>query len=131
MMISATSPMFTTIQARIFLKEKISSSDIINILLVFAGIIFIVKPPFIFGQSEMYTQDPEAVYAIIAICLGSMFLQSSVYTILRMLKGEKNPCTKNKLIFKSKQTFVIVVKTNLGQLKTKRVSQISFHIYEN
>ena len=51
--------MFTTIQARIFLKEKISSSDIINILLVFAGIIFIVKPPFIFGQSEMYTQDPD------------------------------------------------------------------------
>ena len=80
--------MFTTIQARIFLKEKISSSDIINLLLVFAGIIFIVKPPFIFGQSEMYTEDPEAVYATIAICLGSMFLQSSVYTILRMLKGE-------------------------------------------
>ena len=98
MMISATSPMFTTIQARIFLKEKISSSDIINILLVFAGIIFIVKPPFIFGQSEMYTEDPEAVYAIIAICLGSMFLQSSVYTILRMIKGEKKICTKISIL---------------------------------
>ena len=46
----------------------------------------------------MYTQDPEAVYAIIAICLGSMFLQSSVYTILRMIKGEKN-CTKYHLTF--------------------------------
>lgn len=79
--------MFTTIQARFFLKEKITSADTINLILVFAGIIFIVKPPFIFGQSEMYQEDPEALYAIIALVLGSIFLKATVYTLLRMLKG--------------------------------------------
>ena len=87
MMISATSPMFTTIQARFFLKEKIATADTINLILVFAGIIFIVKPPFIFGQSEIYQEDPEALYAIVALVLGSISLQATVYTILRMLKG--------------------------------------------
>ena len=55
MMISATSPMFTTIQARIFLKEKIAAADIINLILVFAGIIFIVKPPFSYVSSHVPT----------------------------------------------------------------------------
>ena len=34
-------------------------------------------------------------------------------------------------ILKSEQTFLIVVKTILGQLKTKRASPISFHICKN
>ena len=87
MMISATSPMFTTIQARFFLKEKIATADTINLILVFVGIIFIVKPPFIFGYSKMYDEDPEALTAIIVLVLGSIFLQATVYTILRLLKG--------------------------------------------
>ena len=87
MMISATSPMFTTIQARFFLKEKIAAADIINLILVFAGIIFIVKPPFIFGQSEIYQEDPEALYAIIALLFGNVFLWAPTFIILRKLKG--------------------------------------------
>ena len=87
MMISATAPTFTTIYARIFLKESIVPADLANLVLVFSGIIFIVKPPFIFGYSKMYDQDPEALTAIIVLVLGSIFLQATVYTILRLLKG--------------------------------------------
>ena len=59
-MISATSPMFTVFFARWFLKEPILKTDLINIGLVFGGIILIVKPPFIFGWTDMYTSDPHA-----------------------------------------------------------------------
>ena len=62
--------------------------DIINVILVFIGIILIVKPPFVFGTvDEIYTSDPEAWMAIIALILGSIFLQPTVYVILRVLKG--------------------------------------------
>ena len=61
MMISATAPMFTTIYARIFLKEAIAVADILNLVLVFVGIVFIVKPPFLFGHSQIYQEDPEAL----------------------------------------------------------------------
>ena len=87
-MISATSPMFTVLFARIFIKEPVLPIDIINILVVLAGIVLIVKPDFIFGNSEMYLQDPEAVYAVVILILSSMFLQANVYVTLRMLKGD-------------------------------------------
>jgi len=86
MMIIASSPMFTTIYARFFLKEPIVPSDILNLFLVFAGIIFIVKPPFIFGYSKMYNEDPEALYAIIALLFGNVFLWAPTFIILRKLK---------------------------------------------
>ena len=85
-MIMATSPIFTTIFGRIFLKEVIVIADIINLVLVFAGIVFIVKPPFIFGYSSLYIEDPEAIYAVIAMLGISMLGMPPVYIFLRMLK---------------------------------------------
>ena len=84
MMISATAPMFTTFYARFFLKENTVPGDIVNLGLVFVGILFIVKPPFIFGYTAMYFEDPEAIYAIIALITSSVFLQANVYIILRI-----------------------------------------------
>ena len=87
-MISASSPMFTVFFARIFIKETIKVVDIVNVFLVFAGIVLIVKPPFLFGNGvQMYNDDPEAIYAVIAMVLSSIFLQANVYVTLRMLKG--------------------------------------------
>ena len=48
----------------------------------------VTKPPFLFGDSvQMYNDDPEAIYAVIAMVLASVFLQANVYVTLRMLKG--------------------------------------------
>jgi drug/metabolite transporter (DMT)-like permease len=79
--------MFTVFFARLFIGEAIQIVDIINVFLVFSGLTMIVKPAVIFGSSEMYTNDPEAIYAVIALILGSVFLQANVYVLLRMLKG--------------------------------------------
>jgi hypothetical protein len=40
--------------ARLFLKEPIIVLDLLNIALVLIGIVLIVKPPFIFGELEVY-----------------------------------------------------------------------------
>ena len=42
------------ISARIFLKEPIIVLDLLNISMVLIGIVLIVKPPFIFGDLEVY-----------------------------------------------------------------------------
>ena len=101
MMISATAPMFTALYARIFLKEKIAIADILNLIFVFVGIVFIVKPPFIFGDSDTFFQDPEAIYAMIALIIGSAILQAGVFTILRVLKGKNfiKQCNFNFLTY--------------------------------
>lgn len=61
--------------------------DIINVVLVFIGIILIVKPPFLFGDSMLSSTDPDALNAAIILVLASLFLQSNVYVTLRSLKG--------------------------------------------
>ena len=86
-MISASAPLFTVFFARLFIGESVVFVDIINIAMVFGGIVLIVKPEFMFGVSSMYTDDPEAIYAVVAMILGSVFLQANVYVVLRMLKG--------------------------------------------
>ena len=87
-MITATSPLFTVFFGHLFIKEAILPIDIFNVVLVFIGMMCIVKPPFLFGSvDELYSNDPEAIYAVIVLTLGSIFLQPIVYVILRILKG--------------------------------------------
>ena len=87
-MISASAPMYTVFFARIFIKEPIVVADIVNIVFVFIGVFFIVKPPFVFGSSEIYSQDPQAIYAVIAVVLGAIFFQANCFVTSRMLKGK-------------------------------------------
>ena len=109
-MISATSPMFTVFFARLFIKEPIFKVDLLNFVLVFAGksvflyltatptmiffifvgIIMICKPPFIFGWTDLYTTDPQAKWAVLALILSSIFIQSNIFVIMRRLKGKRS-----------------------------------------
>jgi len=86
-MISAGSPIWCVIFARIFLKEKLYLFDIVNVFITLLGILFILQPPFIFGYGSMASLGSDYYIAGLVVCLGSMFLQSNVYILLRMLKG--------------------------------------------
>lgn len=115
-MIAAAAPVFTVFFARLFLKvsniaiaklpyplpgrvlhypschqEKCHLLDGVNLLLTFAGIVLIIKPPFIFGTSEQYDKDPEYAYAAVAVLAGAL-LQANVYIMLRLLKGNTARC---------------------------------------
>ena len=48
---------------------------------------FIIRPPFIFGYGSLASLGSDYYIAGLVVCLGSMFLQSNVYILLRMLKG--------------------------------------------
>ena len=85
-MISAGSPIWVVIFARVFLKERLLVFDIINIFITLLGIVFIIKPPFIFGYDPSFVLDNEYYIAGVVVFLGSVILQSNVYIILRMLK---------------------------------------------
>ena len=87
MMIAATAPLFTIFYARVFLKESVSVLDLMNLALVFVGVVFIVKPPFLFGSSEDYVEDSTTLYAMIGLLVGSLLLMAPIYVILRSLKG--------------------------------------------
>ena len=86
-LITATSPIFTVFYARIFVKEPILAIDLLNVIFIICGMTLIVKPPFIFGQNDIFNYDSNATYALIALILGSIFLQPNVYVCLRLLKG--------------------------------------------
>ncbi len=85
-MLSAGAPALTAIFAWFILKEKISALDVVNVFLVVAGMVLILKPPFIFGQSDAYSKDPEYVVAAIAVSVQTVLL-ANVIILLRLLKG--------------------------------------------
>jgi len=86
-MISSASPIWTAIFGRIFLKEPLKCFDIFNVFTTLLGILFIIRPPFIFGYDPQFKFDtPYYIAAVIVFC-GSVGLQSNVYIILRKLKG--------------------------------------------
>ena len=87
-MISATAPIFTVFYAKIFINESIVMADLINVVIVFIGIIMIVKPPFLFGSTAMYNEDPEAIYAVVLMICNSILNQANIYVLLRILKGK-------------------------------------------
>ena len=55
----------------------------------------IVQPPFLFGHNEAFNYDTNAIYALVAIILGSVFIQPNVYVVLRLLKGTLLRCKRN------------------------------------
>lgn len=86
-MISASSPIWVVISARIFLKEPLKVFDIINVFITLLGILFIIRPPFIFGYDPQFEFDNQYYIAGVIVFSGSVLLQSTVYIILRMLKS--------------------------------------------
>ena len=88
-MISATAPISAVFFGRIFIKEPIAKADILNMVTVIIGVTMIVKPPFLFGLTSMYNDDPEAIYAVILMICNSILVQANIYVLMRMLTGTK------------------------------------------
>jgi len=86
-MISAASPIWVVIFARLFLKEPLLVFDVCNIIVTLLGILFIIRPPFIFGYDPSFSVDGQYYLAGGIVFAGSVILQSNVYILLRMLKN--------------------------------------------
>lgn len=124
-MISSAAPIFTVFFAKVFIKEKIVKADIVNVLLFFMGINLIIKPPFLFGASGLYNDDPEAIYAVILVTLGSIFLQANVYVLLRMLKG-----SFHGLIQQKKHSFLTILASRKLQFKAESIQRYWSHYFD-
>uniref|UniRef100_T1J654 1-acyl-sn-glycerol-3-phosphate acyltransferase n=1 Tax=Strigamia maritima TaxID=126957 RepID=T1J654_STRMM len=82
-----SAPVFVAIFARIFLNEQCTMFNIIMIVLTILGVLFITKPPFLFGDSVYdrgYTS--ETVRGAFVALIGTIF-NANVYILLRHLKG--------------------------------------------
>ena len=80
-MLGKLSPIFVTIMACIFLKEKIESKQILSIIITFLGALLVIKPEF---SLEML---PSLAGILSAAASGV------AYTLLRYLKDKESPDT--------------------------------------
>ena len=87
-MIGSTAMFFVCISAWLFLKEPIDKLNMINIMIIIGGIVFIVQPPFIFkNEYLLYSEDKYALYAAIAAIGHAILIEPNTMVILRSLKG--------------------------------------------
>ena len=75
-MLNKLSPVFVTICACIFLKEKVDNKQIIGIILMLMAVVFVIKPSF----------SPEVIPSLVG--LFSAILAGFSYTIIRYLHGK-------------------------------------------
>ena len=87
-MICASTSLFVNVHARIFLKEPIQLVNVFNILMVLIGLVLIIKPPFLFGENDLYRQDPLALVCAIALTLAATVVNPLAPVVCRALKGE-------------------------------------------
>ena len=79
--INKTSPVFVTLFAWWFLKEKLPRIQIPALIFAFIGVLLVIKPQF----------SAEALPALAGLA-GAMFA-GGAYTVLRVLKGKEHPTT--------------------------------------
>lgn len=80
-MLGKLSPIFVTIMACIFLKEKIDSKQILSIIVTFLGALLVIKPEFSFKMLPSLAGILSAAASGVA------------YTLLRYLKDKESPDT--------------------------------------
>lgn len=80
-MLGKLSPIFVTIMACIFLKEKIDNKQILSIIVTFLGALLVIKPEFSFEMLPSLSGIMSAASAGVA------------YTLLRYLKDKESPDT--------------------------------------
>jgi len=73
-MISAASPIWTALMARFILKEPLGFLDVLNVILTILGLVFIIRPPFIYGyDTDLVVGEQHHLAAMIVF--GSTFLR--------------------------------------------------------
>ena len=86
-----TSPVYTTLLGRIFLKESVSKFDLIAMLLGLGGVVLIGRPSFLFGSlGKSSTSEKVWLPTILAVLSAIMF----AFAIIMVRKMSQEVCTR-------------------------------------
>ncbi len=88
--VQMTTPAFTAILARIILGEPYDLMLFLNTLLCFAGVLFISKPSFLFGERVTNAEYPHRSFGVL-LTLSGAFVSSFGHVANKKLGGLVNP----------------------------------------
>ena len=87
--IVATRPIFVSLSAKLFLKEPCGLVEILNMILMLSGIIFVVQPPFLFPEDDPQVSPSDPAGRTAAVCvLLTTILASNITVIIRKLRKD-------------------------------------------
>jgi drug/metabolite transporter (DMT)-like permease len=85
-LIQNMNPVFATILAAAFLKERLGVAEIICLLASLLGVVLIARPTFLFGTS-VNAADPTDIL----VALGGAFFSGCAYTLVRRMRTSEHP----------------------------------------
>lgn len=87
-----SAPIYTSIFARIFLKERLTLVNVLFVLMSLAGVVLVARPPFLFGSNEAYDVK-KLIGAAQSMVAALSFSVSCI--VMRKLKGT-NPTVSQR-----------------------------------
>jgi drug/metabolite transporter (DMT)-like permease len=86
-----TSPVITAIFARIFLKEFLNLSHFLSLIISFSGILFVARPPFIFGRlmNSSSVQIDDAFILGVSLTILSTLAIGSAFIFIKKLTNKE------------------------------------------
>ena len=88
-----TAPLYTPVFSKIFLKEKYSLVNIIALIFSLLGLVFIVQPPFLFGESDSNSEDDASsviFYVSILVILITAMVSSTLAVYYKKINVSVN-----------------------------------------
>ena len=86
-MVVSTQPFFVIILGKIFLSEPCGLPEIFSMFLLLSGVVFVVKPPFIFPQDQLEeVKYGDNFYLAVGLLLLGTIMAGNVRVILRHLR---------------------------------------------
>lgn len=82
-------PLWVGILGALFYNEPYTFNQMLSTVVSFTGVLFIIKPSFIFGNSEEFSQSNEYLIGM-ALALMNSVLQSLISLTIRELKNRSN-----------------------------------------
>lgn len=107
-MVTATKPIFVSISARLFLKERCGLFDLAAMFFMLVGIVFVVRPPILFGTDPGDGYEMMEMYSAIAVFVATALSANNTVILRKFRKEHAASLTSANQIFFIIESFIFI-----------------------
>ena len=107
-MVASSRPVWVILFSRLFLKEAWGVLDVVLMVLMMTGVVFVIKPPFMFSSEAGTAYDEPAMWSAVAVLITTALSSNTTIILRKMRKQHVASLTAANQILFLLQTFCVI-----------------------